>query len=92
MNHDEAVSAALQLQHDAGPMMTNLQILSQFVTSLNRMPSEVRLAFGREQYLADAMQAVSPSPHVRRAAHYMMAMGLWRPTDGPRVSAGVVLQ
>ena len=37
MNHDEAVSAALQLQHDAGLMMTNLQVLSQFVTSLNRM-------------------------------------------------------
>ena len=69
MNHDEAVSAALQLQHDAGLMMTNLQILSQFVTSLKWMSSEVmRLAFGWEQYPADAMQAVS-------------GMGLWRPTD-----------
>ena len=57
MTHDEAVAAALQLQHDAGLMMTNLQILSQFVTSLNRMSSEVmRLAFRREQYPADAMQ------------------------------------
>ena len=62
MPHDEAVAAALQLQHDAGLMMTNLQILSQFVTSLNRMSSEVlRLAFGREQCPADAMQAVLPS-------------------------------
>ena len=84
MNHDEAVSDALQFQHDAGLMMTNLQILSQFVTSLNRMSSDVmRLAFGWEQYPADAMQAVSPSPRVRRAAHYMTGMGLWRPTDGP---------
>ena len=84
MNHDEAVSAALQLQHDAGLMMTNLQVLGQFVTSLNRMSSEVmRLAFGQELYPADAMQAVSPSPRVRQAAHYMTAMGLWRPTDGP---------
>ena len=64
--------------------MTNLQVLSQFVTSLNRMSSEVmRLAFGQEIYPADAMQAVSPSPCVCRAAHYMMAMELWWPTDGP---------
>ena len=41
MTHDEAVSAALQLQRDAGPMMTNLQILSQFITSLNRVSSKV---------------------------------------------------
>ena len=37
MTHDEAVAAALQLQHDTGLMMTNLQILSEFVTSLSRM-------------------------------------------------------
>ena len=62
MTHDEAVVAALQLQHDAGLMMTNLQIPSQFVTSLNRMSSEVlQLAFGREQFPANAMQAVLPS-------------------------------
>ena len=57
INHDEAVSAALQLQRDAGLMMTNLQVLSQFVTSLNRMSSEVMwLSFGHEQYPANAMQ------------------------------------
>ena len=86
MTHDEAVAAALQLQHDAGLMMTNLQILSLFVTSLNWMSSEVlRLAFGREQFPADAMQAVLPSSRVRRVAHYMAAMGLWRPTDSPGI-------
>ena len=84
MTHDEAVAAALQ--HDAGLMMTILQIMSQFVASLNRMSFEVlRLTFGREQYLADAMQAVLPSSCVRRAAHYMAAMGLWQPTDSPGV-------
>ena len=86
MDRDEAVSAALQLQHDAGLMMTNLQVLGQFVTSLNWMSSEVmRLAFGQEQYPSAAIQAMSPSPRVRRAAHYMYmtAMGLWRPTGGP---------
>ena len=73
MTHDEAVVAALQLQRDAGLMMTNLQILSQFV---------MRLAFEQEQYLADTMQVVLPSPRVRRAAHCMTAVGLWRPMDG----------
>ena len=81
MDGEEAVSAALQLQHDAGLMMTNLQLLGQFATSLNRMSSEVmRLAFGQEQYPSAAVQVVSPSPP---AAHYMTAMGLWRPLGGP---------
>ena len=66
MDREDAVSAALQLQHDAGLMMTILQVLSQFVTSLNRMSSEVmRLTFGQEQYPSAAVQAVSPSPCVR---------------------------
>ena len=80
MNRDQAVSAALQLQHDAGLMMSNLQVLGQFVTSLNRISSEVmRLAFNQEQYPSEAIQSVAPSPRVRRAAHYMAVMGLWRP-------------
>ena len=67
MDREQAVSAALQLQHDAGLMM-------------NRMSSEVmRLAFGQEQYPSEAIQSVIPSPRARRAAHYMAAMGLWRP-------------
>ena len=91
MTHDEAVTAALQLQHDAGLMMTNLQILSQFVTSLNRMSSEVlRLAFGREPYPANSMQAMLPYSRVPQAAHYLTAMGLWRPTDSPCVPGPVL--
>ena len=51
MDREQTVSAALQLQHDAGLMMSNLQVLGQFVTSLNRMSSEVmRLAFDQEPY------------------------------------------
>ena len=47
MDRDNAVSAALQRQHDAGLM----QVLGQFVTSLNRMSSEVmRLAFEEESF------------------------------------------
>ena len=41
LDRDSTVSAALQLQHDAGLMSSNLQVLGQFVTSLNRMSSEV---------------------------------------------------
>ena len=65
MDREQAMSAALQLQHEAGLMMSNLQVLGQFVTSLNRMSSEVmRLAFSA------AVQSVSPSPRAHRAAHF----------------------
>ena len=40
MGRDRTLAAALQLQHDAGLILSNLQILGQFVTSLNRMSSE----------------------------------------------------
>ena len=47
LDRNNAISAALQLQHDAGLMSSNLQVLGQFIISLNRMSSEVmRLAFG----------------------------------------------
>ena len=36
-----AMAAAVNLQRDAGFMMSNLQILAQFVTSLHRMSSEM---------------------------------------------------
>ena len=75
MGRDKALSAALQLQHDA-----DLQVLQQFVTSLNRMSSEVMwVTFDREPFPSEAVQTVAPSHRVRRAAHYMAAMGLWRP-------------
>ena len=84
MDREEAVMAALQLQHGVGLMMSNLQALGQFVMSLNHMSSEVMwLAFGQARFPSDAVQAVSPSPRVRRAAHYMAAMGLWHLPGGP---------
>ena len=65
MECEKAVTAALQLQHDVGLMMSNLQVLGQFVISFNRMSSEVmRFAFGQERFPSDAVQAVSPSPRV----------------------------
>ena len=56
------------------------------MTLLNRTSSEVmRVAFGRAPFPADAMQQVVPSYRVRQAAHYMAAMGLWRPPSSQGV-------
>ena len=50
MDREDTVAVALQLQHDAGLMISKLQVLGQFVTSLNRMSSEVlRLAIRGHQ-------------------------------------------
>ena len=77
---DRTLAAALQLQHDAGLILSNLQVLGQFVTSLNKMSLEVmRVAFDQEPFPTEAVQFVAPSHRVRRAAHYIAAMGLWRP-------------
>ena len=80
MGVESALSAALQLQHDAGLVLSNVQVLQQLVTSMCRTSSDVLLAVhGRQAFPSSAVQQVMPSYRVRRAAHYMMAMGLWRP-------------
>ena len=83
LNHlgrEKTLLAALQLQHDVGLILSNVQVLQQFVTSLNLMSSEVmRVTFDREPFPSDAVQNVAPAHRVRRAAHYMAAMGLLRP-------------
>ena len=86
LGHEKMLVAALQLQHDTGLILSNAHVLQQFVTSLNRTSSEVmRVAFGRTPFPADAMQQVVPSYRVRQAAHYMAAMGLWRPPSSQGV-------
>ena len=84
---EKTLGAALQLQHDAGLILSNVQVvLQQLVTLFNRTSSEVmRVAFGRAPFPADAMQQVVPSYRVRRTAHYMAAMGLWRPPSSQGV-------
>ena len=78
LGHEKTLAAALQLQHDASLILSNMHVLQQFVTLLNRTSSEVvRVAFGREPFPADAMQQVVLSYRVRRAAHYMAAI-IWR--------------
>ena len=80
MGREKALSAALQLQHDAGLILSNVQVLQQLVTSLSPTSSDVLLAVhGRQPFPSSAIQQVMPSYRVCRAAHYMMTMGLWRP-------------
>ena len=62
MGRVRTLSAALQLQHDAGLILSNLQVLGQFVTSLNQMSSEVmHVAFAHEPFPTEAVQFVAPS-------------------------------
>ena len=82
----KTLSAALQLQHDAGLILSNVQVLQQLVTALHGASSGVmRAVRGRQPFPTDAMQHVMPSYRVRRAAHYMTAMGLWRPPVAPEI-------
>ena len=41
MGREKVLSAALQLQHDTGLILSNVQVLQQLVTSLNRTSSDV---------------------------------------------------
>ena len=57
MGRDKTLAAALQLQHDVGLILSNIQVLGRFVTSLNRMASEVmRVVFDRELFPSEAVQ------------------------------------
>ena len=80
----ECAMAAINLQRDAGLMMTNLQILAQFVTSLNRMSSEMlNIGMDHVVFPLEEVESLSMIPRAQRAAKYMTAMGLWRPPSGP---------
>ena len=96
MGRERTVAAALRLHHDASLIMTNVQVMAQFVTGLNRTASEVmRVVYDKEPFPTEAVNFVTPGRRVRRAADYMAAMGLWRPTgrtSTSRSSASVILQ
>ena len=78
------MAAAVNLQRDAGLMMSNIQILSQFVTALHRMSSEMMsIGVGHVVFPAEDVADLSMTPRAPRAARYMAAMGLWRPPSGP---------
>ena len=84
LGEEQAMAAAVNLQRDVGIMLSNLQILSQFVTSLHRMLSEmISIGIGQVVFPAEEVADLSPAPWATRAAKYMTAMGLWRPRMGP---------
>ena len=65
-------------------MMSNLQILEQFVTWLHRMSSEMMsIGVGHGVFPTEEVARLSKTQRAQRAAKYMMAMGLWRPPSGP---------
>ena len=84
LGEEDALVAAVILQRDAGIMLSNLQICSQFVTSLHRMSSEMMtLGMGRVVFSSEEVTALATAPRAPWAAKYMAAMGLWRPQTGP---------
>ena len=67
MGREQSMSTTLQLQHDAGLILSNLQVIGQCVTSLNRMSSEVmRVAFDHEPFPMEAVQSVAPTHRFQR--------------------------
>ena len=83
---EKTLSATFQLQHDAGLILSNVQVLQQLVTALHGASANVMGAVrGHQPFPTHAMQHALPSCRVRRAAHYMTAMGLWRPPVAPGI-------
>ena len=76
MGRKRTLAAALRLHHDASLIMTNVQVMAQFVTGLNRTASEVmRVVYEKKKFPTEAVNFVTPGRRVRRAAHYMTAEG-----------------
>ena len=84
MGKEKTVSAALQLQHDAGLSLSNVQILQQLVTALYGVSANVMGAVrGHQPFPTQAMRPALLSGGVDRAAHYMTAIYLLRPPIAP---------
>ena len=86
LGKEGAMVAAATLQRDAGVMLSNLKILSQFAMTLNMMPFSI-MALGLERSLFPGAEvdALAPEPRAHRAAPHMSAMGLWHPQENPTV-------
>ena len=80
LGKEGAMVAAATLQRDAGVMLSNIQILSQFAMALNRISfSMTTLGLERSLFPGAEVDALAPAPRAHRAAPYMSAMGLWHP-------------
>ena len=76
LGKEQAMAAAINLQRDAGVMLSNLQILSQFAMAMNRMSFSL-MALGLGQLFPRAeVNDLSPVRRAARVASYMSAMGL----------------
>ena len=90
------MAAAVNLQRDAGIMLSNLQIFSQYVTSLHRMSSEM-MAFGMGcvVFLSKEIADFSTALRAPWAAKMHGCNGSAAPTDWSgrsRAGARLVLQ
>ena len=66
-----------------GIMLSNLQILSQFATSLHHMSSEMMvLGIGQMVFPQAEVADLSPAPRAARVAKYMSRHGHVAPSDG----------
>ena len=62
MGREKTLSAALQLQHDAGLILSNVQVLQQLVTALHGASAKVMgTVRGRQPFPTHAMQHALPS-------------------------------
>ena len=63
--------AALQLHHNVGLKTSNLQVLGQFVTSLNRMSSEViKLGLENKYFHQTRCKSFRVLPRSEQIGHY----------------------
>ena len=90
LGKEQAMAAAVNLQRDAGVMLSNLRILSQFAMAMNRMSfSLMVLGLGRSLFPRAEVDALAPVQRAVRAASYMSAMGLWHPQNNPNIPGPV---
>ena len=90
LGKEQAMAAAVNLQWDAGVMLSNLQILSQFAMAMNRMSfSMMALGLGRSLFPREEVDALAPAPRAVRASSYMSAMGLWHLQNNPNIPGPV---
>ena len=67
LGKDKSLAAAITLQRDAGVMLSNLQILSQFATAIHRMSfSMMALGIGQSLFPRTEVDYLSPAPRAAR--------------------------
>ena len=78
------MAAAVQLQWDVCLMQTNLDVLDQYMLSLQGTASKlIERNLRASDFPTAEVSAGALGPRVRRASVQMEAMGLWRPSLDP---------